>query len=39
MGADHDDSELAEHFAALADSLTKNENVIVREFNEVQGEP
>ncbi|OSC36384.1 NADP-dependent isocitrate dehydrogenase [Mycobacterium decipiens] len=39
LAAQTDDSELAEHFAALADALTKNEDVIVRELNEVQGEP
>jgi isocitrate dehydrogenase len=33
-----DDQELREHFAALAETLTKNEEVIVRELNEVQGD-
>jgi isocitrate dehydrogenase len=32
------DQGLAKHFAALADLLTKNEDVIVAELNEVQGE-
>ena len=32
-----DDKELADHFAALAKSLTDNEDTIVAELNEVQG--
>ena len=33
-----DDKELAEHFAALAEALSTNEEVIVAELNEAQGE-
>ncbi len=33
-----EDPELAKHFAALADTLTKNEEAIVTELNEAQGE-
>ena len=38
LAAQTDDKELAEHFAPLADRLTKNEDVIVRELGEAQGE-
>ncbi len=38
LAAQTDDDELRQHFAALADELTKNEDVIVRELNEAQGE-
>jgi isocitrate dehydrogenase len=34
-----DDSELAEHFAGLAKSLAENEDAIVSELAEVQGNP
>ncbi|UMB68505.1 NADP-dependent isocitrate dehydrogenase [Mycobacterium paraterrae] len=34
----HDDEELRQHFAALADELGKDEDAIVSELNEVQGE-
>ena len=34
-----EDEELAKHFAALADSLAKNEDAIVRELNDAQGKP
>ncbi|HEX3545891.1 MAG TPA: NADP-dependent isocitrate dehydrogenase [Mycobacterium sp.] len=37
LAAQTDDTELAEHFAALADALTENEDAIVAELNEVQG--
>ncbi len=37
LAAQTDDPELREHFAALADALTKNEDVIVAELNEAQG--
>jgi isocitrate dehydrogenase len=33
-----EDKKLAEHFAPLADTLAKNEEAIVRELNEAQGE-
>ncbi|BBZ73742.1 NADP-dependent isocitrate dehydrogenase [Mycobacterium paraseoulense] len=36
--AQSDDEELREHFAALADSLSKNEETIVAELAEAQGE-
>ncbi|WP_230865263.1 NADP-dependent isocitrate dehydrogenase [Mycobacterium canetti] len=39
LAAQTDDQQLAEHFASLADVLTNNEDVIVRELTEVQGEP
>ena len=39
LAAQTDDKELAERFAALADELTKNEDVIVAELNEAQGTP
>ncbi|BBX98897.1 NADP-dependent isocitrate dehydrogenase [Mycobacterium lacus] len=38
LAAQSDDKELAEHFAKLADALTKNETVIVAELAEVQGQ-
>ena len=38
LAAQTDDLELREHFAPLADALTRNEDVIVRELNEAQGE-
>ncbi len=38
LAAQTDDQELREHFAALADALTKNEDIILAELNEVQGE-
>ncbi|WP_029116680.1 NADP-dependent isocitrate dehydrogenase [Mycobacterium sp. URHB0044] len=34
-----EDKELAEHFAALAKELTENEDAIVAELNEAQGNP
>ncbi len=37
--AESDDAELREHFAALADVLSKNEDTIVAELAEAQGEP
>jgi isocitrate dehydrogenase len=37
LAAQTDDQELREHFAGLADALTKNEEVIVAELNEPQG--
>jgi len=39
LAAQTDDPELREHFSPLADALTKNEDVIVAELNEAQGEP
>jgi isocitrate dehydrogenase len=39
LAAQTDDEELREHFAALADALTSNEDVIVAELGEAQGEP
>ncbi|CDO87242.1 isocitrate dehydrogenase [Mycobacterium triplex] len=39
LAAQTDDEELAKHFAALADSLSKNEEAIVEEMAKVQGEP
>src|SRR6201997_3174473 len=39
LAAQTDDQELREHFAPLADTLTKNEDVIVAELNEPQGNP
>jgi isocitrate dehydrogenase len=39
LAAQSDDEELRKHFAALADTLTKNEDTIVAELAEVQGEP
>ena len=38
LAAQTDDPELAKHFAPLADALSKNEDAIVAEFAEVQGE-
>jgi isocitrate dehydrogenase len=38
LAAQTDDQQLREHFAALADALTKNEDVIVAELNEPQGD-
>ena len=38
LAAQTDDLELREHFAPLADALTRNEDVIVAELNEAQGE-
>jgi isocitrate dehydrogenase len=37
LAAQTDDQELREHFAALAEALTKNEEAIVAELNEPQG--
>ena len=37
LAAQTEDAELAKHFAALADTLDKNEDVIVTELDEVQG--
>lgn len=37
LAAQTEDAELAKHFAALADSLAKNEDVIIAELGEVQG--
>ncbi|MCB0950893.1 MAG: NADP-dependent isocitrate dehydrogenase, partial [Mycobacterium sp.] len=34
-----DDKELAEHFAPLAKALSDNEDTIVAELNEAQGQP
>ena len=34
-----DDQDLRERFAALADALTENEDVIVQELAEAQGKP
>ncbi|WIM87733.1 NADP-dependent isocitrate dehydrogenase [Candidatus Mycobacterium wuenschmannii] len=34
----HDDEELRKHFAPLAEELAKNEDTIIAELNEVQGE-
>jgi isocitrate dehydrogenase len=38
LAAQTEDKELAEHFAPLADALSTNEEVIVAELNEAQGE-
>ena len=38
LAAQSDDEELRDHFAALADSLSKNEDAIVAELAEAQGE-
>lgn len=38
LAAQTDDDELRQHFATLADELTKNEDVIVGELNEAQGQ-
>ncbi|OBI17254.1 isocitrate dehydrogenase, NADP-dependent [Mycobacterium sp. E2327] len=39
LAAQSDDDELREHFAALAEELSKNEDAIVAELAEAQGEP
>jgi len=39
LAAQSDDEELRKHFAALADSLSRNEDAIVAELDEAQGEP
>jgi isocitrate dehydrogenase len=39
LAAQDEDRELAEHFAALAKALASDEDVIVAELNEVQGNP
>lgn len=39
LAAQSEDKELAEHFAPLAKALAENEDAIVAELNEVQGEP
>ncbi|OBH33689.1 isocitrate dehydrogenase, NADP-dependent [Mycobacterium sp. E342] len=39
LAAQSDDEELRKHFAALADSLGQNEETIVAELAEAQGEP
>src|SRR6478735_5267086 len=39
LAAQTDDQEMAEHFAALADALTENEDAIVAELAEAQGKP
>ena len=39
LAAQSDDEELRKHFAALADSLGQNEDTIVAELAEAQGEP
>jgi isocitrate dehydrogenase len=38
LAAQHDDEELQKHFAALADELSKDEDAIVAELAEAQGE-
>jgi isocitrate dehydrogenase len=38
LAAQTEDKELAEHFAPLAKSLAENEDAIVAELNEVQGD-
>lgn len=38
LAAQSEDKELADHFAPLAKALAENEDAIVRELNEVQGE-
>ena len=38
LAAQSDDDELRKHFAALADTLAKNEDTIIGELAEVQGE-
>jgi isocitrate dehydrogenase len=38
LGAQTEDQELREHFAPLAEALAKNEDTIVTELNEAQGE-
>ena len=39
LAAQTEDAELAERFTALADTLAKNEDIIVAELNEAQGNP
>ena len=39
LAAQTEDEELREHFAALAEALGKNEDTIVAELGEAQGEP
>jgi isocitrate dehydrogenase len=39
LAAQNDDEELSKHFAALADALAENEDIIVAEFGEAQGQP
>ncbi len=39
LAAQTEDKELAERFAVLADTLAKNEDVIVGELSEAQGKP
>jgi isocitrate dehydrogenase len=39
LAAQTDDQDLRERFAALADALTENEDVIVQELAEAQGKP
>ena len=39
LAVQDEDRELAEHFAALAKALASDEDVIVTELNEVQGNP
>jgi isocitrate dehydrogenase len=39
LAAQSDDEELREHFAALADELSRNEEAIVAELAQAQGEP
>jgi isocitrate dehydrogenase len=39
LAAQTEDKDLRERFAALADALSENEDVIVQELNEVQGKP
>ena len=39
LAAQREDKELAEHFAALATALASDEDVIVAELNEAQGNP
>ncbi|OHU95647.1 NADP-dependent isocitrate dehydrogenase [Mycobacterium talmoniae] len=38
LAAQSDDEDLQQHFAALAETLTKNEDAIVAELNKAQGE-
>ena len=38
LAAQTEDQELQKHFAPLAEALTKNEDAIVAELNEAQGE-
>lgn len=39
LAAQTEDAELAEHFAGLANALSKNEDAIINELNRVQGKP